>query len=66
LPCSTSIVAFDGKELTLERLGSLGADVIARIAERHGLTLQIGAAAGQRVPVRRLPRRQARVLQQSQ
>jgi hypothetical protein len=29
LPCSTSIVAFDEGELALERLGSLGADVIA-------------------------------------
>src|SRR4051794_19839207 len=53
LPCSPSIVAFDGGELVLERLGSLGADTIAAVAERHGLTLRIGGAASERVPVRR-------------
>jgi tRNA A37 threonylcarbamoyladenosine synthetase subunit TsaC/SUA5/YrdC len=57
LPCSTSIVAFHENDLVLERLGSLGADVIAHAAERHGLTLRVGEAARQRVPVRRRGRR---------
>jgi tRNA A37 threonylcarbamoyladenosine synthetase subunit TsaC/SUA5/YrdC len=65
LPCSTSIVAFDQGELTLERLGSLSADVIAGAAQRHGLTLRIGDAARRPVPVRRrarrVPRRRSRV-----
>ena len=38
LPCSTSIVAFHTGELVLERLGSLGADQIAEVADRHGLS----------------------------
>jgi tRNA A37 threonylcarbamoyladenosine synthetase subunit TsaC/SUA5/YrdC len=57
LPCSTSIVAFDQGELTLERLGSLSAGVIAGAAQRHGLTLRIGDAARQPVPVRQRARR---------
>ena len=52
LPCSTSIVAFHKGELVLERLGSLGADKIAEVADRHGLALTIGEAARERVPVR--------------
>jgi tRNA A37 threonylcarbamoyladenosine synthetase subunit TsaC/SUA5/YrdC len=52
LPCSTSIVAFGEGELVLERLGSLSADAIARIAERHGLGLRIGEAARTAIPVR--------------
>ena len=52
LPCSTSIVAFHQGELVLERLGSLGADMIAEVADRHGLTLTIGEGARERVPVR--------------
>jgi len=64
VPCSTSIVAFHEGELVLERLGSLSADVIARTALRHGLSLRIGEAARQRVPVRHYrralrPRRRA-------
>ncbi len=49
-PCSTSIVAFHTGELVLERLGSLDAEMIAKVAARHGLTLRI--AARERVPVR--------------
>ena len=49
-PCSTSIVAFHTGELVLERLGSLDADMIAKVAARHGLTLKI--ATRERVPVR--------------
>jgi hypothetical protein len=52
LPCSASIVAFHRGALVLERLGSLGADVIEAAAARHGLELQIGDAARERVPVR--------------
>jgi hypothetical protein len=52
LPCSTSIVAFHNGELVLERLGSLDAGVIETVANRHGLTLTIGEAARERVPVR--------------
>jgi hypothetical protein len=51
------VVAFHENDLVLERLGSLGADVIAHAAERHGLTLRVGEAARQRVPVRRRGRR---------
>jgi hypothetical protein len=66
LPCSTSIVAFHKGELVLERLGSLGAEMIETVAGRHGLTLTIGERAGERVPVRRpgrpaLPRRRTRM-----
>jgi hypothetical protein len=53
LPCSTSIVAFQHGQLTLERLGSLGAEMIEQIANRHGLTLTIATNARERVPVRR-------------
>jgi len=66
LPCSTSIVAFHRPALeggrpalVLERLGSLGVDVIAEVAARHGLGLVIGEGARERVPVRR-PRRRYR------
>jgi tRNA A37 threonylcarbamoyladenosine synthetase subunit TsaC/SUA5/YrdC len=52
LPCSTSIVAFHTGELVLERLGSLGAEKIQEVADRHGLALQVGEAARERVPVR--------------
>ena len=51
LPCSTSIVAFHQGQLVLERLGSLDARMIERVANRHGLELTIGAT--ERVPVRR-------------
>jgi hypothetical protein len=51
LPCSTSIVAFHAGGLTLERHGSLAADVIESAASRHGLQLTV--AARERVPVRR-------------
>lgn len=51
LPCSTSIVAFHQGHLVLERLGSLDAAMIERVANRHGLDLTI--AATERVPVRR-------------
>jgi hypothetical protein len=65
LPCSTSIVAFHKDELVLERLGSLGADMIGAVAGRHGLTLEIGEGAHEGVPVRRarpsLPRRRTRM-----
>jgi hypothetical protein len=60
LPCSTSIVAFHTGRLVLERHGSLDAQVIERVAHRHGLTLTV--AATERVPVRR-PRRRARLKQ---
>jgi hypothetical protein len=52
LPCSTSIVAFHEGELVLERLGSLGADKIAEVANRHDLPLKIGEAARERGPGR--------------
>jgi hypothetical protein len=52
LPCSTSIVAFHTGELVLERLGSLDAAMIAKVANRHGLSLKIASAAQERVPVR--------------
>jgi tRNA A37 threonylcarbamoyladenosine synthetase subunit TsaC/SUA5/YrdC len=52
LPCSTSIVAFDQGELVLERLGSLSAGMIGRVVERHGLSLRIGEAGAERIPVR--------------
>jgi tRNA A37 threonylcarbamoyladenosine synthetase subunit TsaC/SUA5/YrdC len=68
LPCSTSIVAFDEGELVLERLGSLSAGMISRVAERHGLSLRIGDKGTERIPVRnyrrplrRLPLRAMRV-----
>jgi tRNA A37 threonylcarbamoyladenosine synthetase subunit TsaC/SUA5/YrdC len=50
LPCSTTIVSFHTGELVLERLGSLNAAMIAKVAGRHGLTLRI--AAEERVPMR--------------
>ncbi len=50
-PCSTSIVGFDTGELVLERHGSLDAAMIARVADKHGLALQV--AADERLPVRR-------------
>jgi tRNA A37 threonylcarbamoyladenosine synthetase subunit TsaC/SUA5/YrdC len=53
-PCSTSIIGFEGDELVLERHGSLDADLIARIAAKHGLGLRI--AAHGRLPVRRYRR----------
>jgi hypothetical protein len=61
LPCSTSIVAFHTGELVLERLGSLGADKIAEVANRHGLELTIGERAQERVPVRAAAPRYRRV-----
>ena len=39
LPCSTSIVAFHQGRLVLERLGSLDAQTIQQVANRHGLRL---------------------------
>jgi len=53
-PCSTSIIGFEGAELVLERHGSLDADLITRIAAKHGLGLRI--AAHGRLPVRRYRR----------
>lgn len=52
LPCSTSIVSFHTGELVLERLGSLDAPMIDKVAGRHGLTLDIAPSAHERVPVR--------------
>jgi hypothetical protein len=65
LPCSTSIVAFHKGKLVLERLGSLDAQIIEQVANRHGLKLEIGPKAQERVPVRKparpaLPRRRTR------
>jgi hypothetical protein len=65
LPCSTSIVAFHTGRLVLERLGSLDAHIIEQVANRHGLALEIGPKAQERVPVRKparpaLPRRRTR------
>jgi len=62
LPCSTSIVAFHKGELVLERLGSLGADKIEQVANRHGLALTVGEAARRRVPVRKPAPRYRRAL----
>ncbi|MDA0163152.1 hypothetical protein OM076_22960 [Solirubrobacter ginsenosidimutans] len=53
LPCSTSIVAFHTGRLVLERLGSLDAHIIEQVANRHGLELEIGPKAQERVPVRK-------------
>lgn len=53
-PCSTSIIGFDSAELVLERHGSLDAELVARVAARHGLGLRI--AAHERLPVRRYRR----------
>ena len=50
-PCSTSIIGFQTGELVLERHGSLDPELIARVAAKHGLGLQI--AAHRRLPVRR-------------
>jgi tRNA A37 threonylcarbamoyladenosine synthetase subunit TsaC/SUA5/YrdC len=54
--CSTSIVAFHEGELVLERLGSLDALTILEIANRHGLSLSLGAGAAAPVPERRAAR----------
>ena len=66
LPCSTSIVAFDQGELVLERLGSLDADMIDALAERHGLNLRSVPARERArprgrsaVPVRKRPARRS-------
>jgi tRNA A37 threonylcarbamoyladenosine synthetase subunit TsaC/SUA5/YrdC len=53
-PCSTSIVGFDRGELVLERHGSLDAELIRRVAVKHGLELTV--AAPERLPVRRYRR----------
>jgi hypothetical protein len=53
-PCSTSIIGFQTGELVLERHGSLDADLIARVAAKHGLGLQV--VAHERLPVRRYHR----------
>jgi hypothetical protein len=53
LPCSTSIVSFHTGELVLERHGSLGAELIAKVTARHGLTLKVAPSALERLPVRR-------------
>jgi len=53
-PCSTSIVGFQTGELVLERHGSLDADLIARVAAKHGLGLSV--VAHERLPVRRYRR----------
>ena len=50
-PCSTSIIGFQTGELVLERHGSLEADLIARVAAKHGLGLNV--VAQERLPVRR-------------
>jgi hypothetical protein len=65
LPCSTSIVAFHQGHLVLERLGSLDAQTILEVANRHGLGLTLGPNAAERIPVRKaarpsLPRRRVR------
>src|ERR1700754_179842 len=54
--CSTSIVAFHAGELVLERLGSLDALTILDVANRHGLSLSLGAGAATPVPERRAAR----------
>jgi hypothetical protein len=64
-PCSTSIVAFHEGRLVLERLGSLDAQTIEAVAERHGLRLAIGPNGATPVPARKpsrpsLPRRRPR------
>ena len=53
-PCSTSIIGFQTGELVLERHGSLDADLIARVAAKHGLGLSV--VAHERLPVRRYRR----------
>ena len=50
-PCSTSIVGFQTGELVLERHGSLDANLIARVAAKHGLGLRV--VAHERLAVRR-------------
>ena len=52
-PCSTSIIAFHREALKLERLGSLDARPIMKIAARHGLNLAVADSALERVPSRR-------------
>src|SRR5262249_18394039 len=52
LPCSTSIVAFDRGSLVLERLGSLGVDMIDAVAERHNLDVTVGIGGADRSPRR--------------
>src|SRR4051794_25345372 len=54
--CSTSIIAFHGGELVLERLGSLDALTILEVANRHGLSLRLGAGAEIPVPERKAAR----------
>jgi hypothetical protein len=53
LPCSTTIIAFDGGGLVLERHGSLGIEHAKVIAARHGFELTVAPGAHERVPVRR-------------
>lgn len=53
-PCSTSIIGFHTGELVLERHGSLDADLIARVAAKHGLGLSV--VAHERLQVRRYRR----------
>jgi hypothetical protein len=60
LPMSTSIVAFHKLErdetgrqaLVLERHGSLAADEVRAIVDRHGFGLALGPGARERLPVR--------------
>jgi len=63
--CSTSIVSFHEGQLVLERLGSLDALTILEVANRHGLSLHLGAGSDIPVPERKaarpsLPRRRTR------
>lgn len=59
LPMSTSILAFhelaadDGRSaLVLERHGSLAAEVVREVVDRHGFGLVLGERAGERLPRR--------------
>jgi hypothetical protein len=52
LPCSTSIVAFHGGGLVLERHGSLHVDDAREVAARHGYELAIAPSARTRLPIR--------------
>ena len=45
----------------LERLGSLDAEMIREVADRHGLTLTLGPTPLERVPVRKSAVRRCRV-----
>ena len=57
LPMSVTLLSFDGRSrrLVVERHGSLHVEDVRRLAAPHGVEVELGPAATNRLPMRSYP-----------